>query len=121
VIDSRLTARQETTGSRGLKCWLAVALQSPNWTSEIALLDARRKSPKIREAPTKREIARMKKEERGPTLKDRAVALAREEIASGADFKAIGISRHYLSRMCALGFLIKIGRMQYCAPERKAA
>lgn len=48
--------------------------------------------------------------------------LAREKgVASSEDFKAIGISRHYLSRMCALGILIKVGRGRYRAPLHEDA
>lgn len=57
-----------------------------------------------------------------PTLKDRAVALARErgEVRT-AELTAIGIPRCYLARMCDEGLLIKVGYGAYRAAKRDAA
>ncbi|WP_342215994.1 type IV toxin-antitoxin system AbiEi family antitoxin domain-containing protein [Mesorhizobium sp. L-8-3] len=57
-----------------------------------------------------------------PSLRDRAVALARErgEVRT-AELTAIGIPRCYLSRMCDEGLLVKIGYGRYRAAEPEAA
>lgn len=57
-----------------------------------------------------------------PTLRERAVALAREhgEVRT-AELSAIGIPRCYLSRMCDEGLLVKIGYGCYRAATLKAA
>jgi hypothetical protein len=57
-----------------------------------------------------------------PTLRERAVALARErgEVRTG-ELTAVGIPRCYLSRMCDEGLLVKVGYGRYRAVERGAA
>jgi hypothetical protein len=57
-----------------------------------------------------------------PTLRDRAVALARErgEVRT-AELTAIGVPRCYLARMCDEGLLIKVGYGVYRAAKRDAA
>jgi Transcriptional regulator, AbiEi antitoxin len=57
-----------------------------------------------------------------PSLKDRAVALAREQgVVRTRDFTDIGVPRCYLARMCDEGLLIKVGYGRYRAAEREAA
>jgi len=50
-----------------------------------------------------------------PSLRDRAVALARKkgEVRT-RDLTDIGIPRCYLSRMCEQGLLVKVGHGRYC-------
>ncbi|RNJ51774.1 hypothetical protein D1O30_13005 [Methylocystis hirsuta] len=57
-----------------------------------------------------------------PSLRDRAVALARErgEVRT-RDLTAAGIPRCYLSRMCEEGLLVKVGHGRYRAAILKAA
>ncbi|MGE0281405.1 MAG: type IV toxin-antitoxin system AbiEi family antitoxin domain-containing protein [Rhizobiaceae bacterium] len=57
-----------------------------------------------------------------PSLRERAVALAREkgEVRT-CDLTDIGIPRCYLSRMCDEGLLIKIGYGIYRAADQEAA
>ncbi|UPJ53485.1 type IV toxin-antitoxin system AbiEi family antitoxin domain-containing protein [Bradyrhizobium sp. 200] len=57
-----------------------------------------------------------------PTLRERAVALARErgEVRT-AELTAIGIPRHYLAWMCEEGLLVRIGYGVYRAADREAA
>jgi hypothetical protein len=57
-----------------------------------------------------------------PTLRERAVALARErgEVRT-AELTAIGIPRCYLSRMCDEGLLVKVGYGRYRVVLPKAA
>jgi hypothetical protein len=57
-----------------------------------------------------------------PTLRERAVALARQkgEVRT-KDFTGIGILRCYLARMCDEGILVKIGNGRYRAADDKAA
>ncbi|ARM88130.1 hypothetical protein RHEC894_CH01817 [Rhizobium sp. CIAT894] len=57
-----------------------------------------------------------------PSLRDRAYALALERgNVKTREFTDIGIPRHYLTRMCEEGLLVKIGYGVYRAVERKAA
>ena len=52
-----------------------------------------------------------------PSLKDQAIALARKKgVVGSKEFKALGITRYYLSRMCGLGLLVRIGRGLYGIP-----
>ncbi|WP_352930215.1 type IV toxin-antitoxin system AbiEi family antitoxin domain-containing protein [Mesorhizobium sp. M1088] len=57
-----------------------------------------------------------------PTLRDRAVALARKrgEVRT-CDLTGAGIPRCYLSRMCKEGLLVKIGYGRYRAAVVEAA
>lgn len=56
------------------------------------------------------------------SLRERAVALARERgIVRTHDLSDIGIPRCYLTRMCDEGLLIKVGYGIYRAAERAAA
>jgi hypothetical protein len=57
-----------------------------------------------------------------PTLRERAIALARErgEVRT-AELTAIGIPRCYLSRMCDEGLLVKVAYRRYRAAAKAAA
>ncbi|WP_353682638.1 type IV toxin-antitoxin system AbiEi family antitoxin domain-containing protein [Mesorhizobium sp.] len=57
-----------------------------------------------------------------PTLRERAVSLAREkgEVRT-KDLTDIGVPRHYLTRMCEEGLLMKAGYGRYRAAVPKAA
>jgi hypothetical protein len=57
-----------------------------------------------------------------PSLRERAVALAREkgEVRT-CDLTDIGIPRCYLARMCDEGLLIKVGYGVYRATDQEAA
>ncbi|PDS46350.1 hypothetical protein CO662_36120 [Rhizobium anhuiense] len=57
-----------------------------------------------------------------PTLRERAVALAREmgEVRT-KDLTDIGVHRCYLARMCDEGLLVKVGYGRYRAAVPKAA
>jgi hypothetical protein len=57
-----------------------------------------------------------------PSLRDRAVALARErgEVRT-RDLTDAGIPRCYLSKMCEEGLLVKVGYGRYRATVLKAA
>jgi hypothetical protein len=57
-----------------------------------------------------------------PTLRERAVTLARERGAVRTrDLTDIGIPRCYLTRMCDEGLLIKVGYGIYRAKDQKVA
>lgn len=57
-----------------------------------------------------------------PSLRARAIALAREQgVVRTRDLTDIGIPRYYLTRMCDEGLLIKVGYGLYRAAEREAA
>jgi hypothetical protein len=57
-----------------------------------------------------------------PSLRERAIALARERGAVRTrDLTDIGIPRCYLARMCEEGLLIKVGYGIYRATGQKAA
>ncbi|RWO31791.1 MAG: hypothetical protein E5Y16_07980 [Mesorhizobium sp.] len=57
-----------------------------------------------------------------PTLRERAVSLAREkgEVRT-KDLTDIGVPRHYLTRVCEEGLLMKAGYGRYRAAVPKAA
>jgi len=97
-------------------------MQTDMWNLSITLPEGGLKKPRALKTTTVREERLRNRLEREPSIKDRALAFVRERgVVSGADLFAIGVSRHYLSRMCALGILVWIGRMQYCAPDKIAA
>ncbi len=57
-----------------------------------------------------------------PTLRERAVSLAREKgEVRKKDLTDIGVPRHYLTRMCEEGLLMKAGYGRYRAAVPKAA
>ncbi|OYX74043.1 MAG: hypothetical protein B7Y81_01165 [Caulobacter sp. 32-67-35] len=57
-----------------------------------------------------------------PSLRDRAVALARERgFVRTRELTEIGVPRCYLARMCEEGLLVKVGYGLYRPVERKAA
>lgn len=102
--------------------WLADNIHTERWGLLIPLPEGGLKKPKAAKSPTKREEQLRKRLERAPSIKDRALAFVRERgVVSGADLQKIGVSRHYLSRMRALGILVRVGRMQYCVPDEIAA
>jgi hypothetical protein len=57
-----------------------------------------------------------------PTLRERAVALARKRGGVGTgELTAVGIPRCYLSQMCDEGLLVKVGYGRYRVADREAA
>jgi hypothetical protein len=57
-----------------------------------------------------------------PSLRERAIALARQKgTVRARDFSDIGVPRFYLARMCDEGLLIKVAYGRYRATEREAA
>ncbi|HMN85588.1 MAG TPA: type IV toxin-antitoxin system AbiEi family antitoxin domain-containing protein [Bauldia sp.] len=57
-----------------------------------------------------------------PSLRERAVALARQRgVVRTRDLTEIGVPRCYLARMCEEGLLTRVGYGLYRAVERKAA
>jgi hypothetical protein len=54
-------------------------------------------------------------------LRDKAVALVREKgVARTRDFAELGITRFYLCKLCAEGFLSRAGYGLYAAPKDAA-
>lgn len=102
--------------------WLAGVGEDANYEFSISLLPATPKLPKIRKRDRDRAEALRLAGGPKPTLRERAVALARErgEVRT-AELTAIGIPRCYLSRMCGEGLLMKVAYGRYRATDLKAA
>ncbi|WP_141133945.1 type IV toxin-antitoxin system AbiEi family antitoxin domain-containing protein [Sphingopyxis indica] len=102
--------------------WLAGAKLNPHWELEVPLRYRLRKHAKLLDRSLRHPEALRRSKEKPPTLKDRAIDLAKQKgIVTADELKTIGISRHYLSRMCALGFLERYGPCQYGLPRKDVA
>ena len=67
-------------------------------------------------AKTAKALARLLRTE--PLLKDKAIELAcKLGTARTRDFAKVGISRHYLCKLCSEGVLTRAGYGQYAAPK----
>lgn len=103
--------------------WLAGIDETEKYTFAIPRRDNRLQPPKMRKRDRDRAAALLLAGGPKPSLRDRALALARErgEVRT-AELTAIGIPRCYLAKMCAEGLLEKVSYGVYrAAPERKAA
>ncbi len=101
-------------------CWLAGVDEPTNYEFAIALRLATPQRPQMRKRDRDREEALRLAGGPPPSLRDRAVALARERgEARTRDLKDIGIPRCYLSKMCEEGLLVKVGYGRYRAKEPK--
>jgi hypothetical protein len=91
---------------------------------ELAILLRPERAPLAEAAQARRDRAEALRLAGGPkpTLREQAVALARErgEVRTG-ELTAVGIARCYLSRMCDEGLLVKVGYGRYRAVECEAA
>jgi hypothetical protein len=112
--------------SYGIVCergvWLPGPDENANYVLPIPLKTTPEPSSRIRKRDRNR--AERVRLDGGPppTLRERAVALARKkgEVRT-KDLTGIGIPRCYLARMCDEGLLIKIGYGRYRAADDKAA
>ena len=97
--------------------WLAGTGEDQNYICSIALPQGGWRAPKRAEA-TKTAAPALRS---ATSLKDKAIELARKpRIARTCDFAEIGISRHYLCKLCAEGFLARVGYDLYAAPKDTA-
>jgi len=102
--------------------WLAGTDEATNYIYDIP----RHATPQPAERVRKRDRDRAERIRLAggpkPSLRDRAVALARErgEVRT-KELTDIGVHRCYLSRMCDEGLLVKVGFGRYRAAEAKAA
>ena len=109
--EMRATARFRAPRRR----WLAGSGDDQTYTSLITLPDSGWKEPR-RPRTTKNPDAALR-----TLLRDKAVALVREKgVARTRDFAALGISRFYLCKLCAEGFLSRAGYGLYAAPKDAA-
>ena len=97
--------------------WLAGTGDAQNYTFAIALPQNGWREPKRAKA-TRTSAAALRTE---PLLRDKAIELARKlGMARTKDFAEIGISRHYLCKLCAAGFLERAGYGRYAPPKEAA-
>jgi hypothetical protein len=93
--------------------WLAGVGGLANYTHAIALPKTDQRHRNGGSGPRKRAEALR---ERGPSLRDRAVQLAREKgVVTTRELQAIGVHRCYLSPMCRDGLLVRVGHGLYRA------
>lgn len=102
--------------------WLPGVDETEKYEFAITLRRDAPQSPKMRKRDRDRAEALRLAGGPPPSLRDRAVALARErgEVRT-RDLTAAGIPRCYLSRMCEEGLLVKVGHGRYRAAILKAA
>lgn len=108
--------------AKSLIWWLAGVGEDAKYEYSIPRPSATPEAPKIRKRDRDRAEALRLAGGPPPTLREQALALARErgEVRT-AELTAIGIPRCYLSRMCDEGLLVKVGYGRYRAADRKAA
>lgn len=104
------------------KGWLPGVGEDANYEYSISRPNATPQLPKIRKRDRDRAEALRLAGGPKPSLRDSAVALARERgVVRTRDLTDIGVPRCYLARMCNEGLLIKVGYGLYRAVERQAA
>jgi hypothetical protein len=98
--------------------WLPGQHQSNEFAQTFLLADFRRTNPKS--AKSSRKPPKTPRSE-SALLKTQAVELVRRMgVATTKDFAAIGISRHYLCKLCAEGVLSRVGYSRYGLPAAAA-
>ena len=111
-----------TGSSRAFEKWLAGVGEDANYVLPIPLKTTPQPTIKIRKRDRERAERILLAVGPKPSLRERAVALARERGAVRTrDLTDIGIPRCYLARMCDEGLLIKVGYGIYRATDQKAA
>ena len=112
---------QEINPFRRVK-WLPGVDETENYEFAIALRQNPPQPLKLRKRDRDRAEKLRLAGRPKPTLRERAVALARErgEVRT-AELTEIGIPRCYLSRMCDEGLLVKVAYGRYRAASLKAA
>ena len=102
--------------------WLPGSGESPNYEYAIPLLRNTPKAAGMRKRDRDRAEARRLAGGPKPSVRDRAVALARQRgVVRTRELTDIGIPRCYLARMCAEELLEKVGYGLYRAAKHKAA
>ena len=102
--------------------WLPGVGEDANYEYAIPLRRATLGKPKMRKRDRERAEAVRLAGGPKPSLRERAVALARQRgVVRTRDLTDIGIPRCYLARMCDEGLLAKVGYGLYRAVEREAA
>lgn len=90
--------------------------QVQNYVHAIPLLDNDLRHPHARRTVRQRAVALRP---RLPTLREKAVALARERGAvTTKELQAVGVHRCYLRQMCEEGLLTRVGHGRYIVAER---
>ncbi len=104
------------------KKWLPGTDENANYEFAIPLRQNAPHLPKQRKRDRDRAEALRLAGGPKPTLRQRAVVLARErgEVRT-AELTAVGIPRCYLARMCEEGLLVKVAYGRYRAADLKAA
>lgn len=102
--------------------WLPGVGEDANFGFSISLLPTTPELPKMRRRDRDHAEALRLAGGPTPTLREHAVALARErsEVRT-AELTAAGVPRCYLARMCKEGLLITVGYGLYRAADLKAA
>jgi hypothetical protein len=104
------------------KAWLPGLNETANYELPIPLKPAPQPTIKIRKRDRERVERILLLGGPKPSLRERAVALARERGAVRTrDLTNIGIPRCYLAQMCDEGLLIKVGYGIYRATDQEAA
>jgi len=106
----------------GEKAWLPGLNETANYEFSIPLLPSTPTPAKMRKRDRDQAEATRLAGGPKPSLRARAVALARERgVVRTRDPTDIGIPRCYLAPMCKEGLLIKVGYGLYRAAEWEAA
>ncbi len=101
--------------------WLPGLSKTANFEDSIPV-QPKQKPEKTRKRDRDREEARRLAGKPKPSLRDQAVAFARERgLVRTRDLAAIGIPRCYLAQMCDEGLLVKIAHGLYQAGTDEAA
>ncbi|HTH29638.1 MAG TPA: type IV toxin-antitoxin system AbiEi family antitoxin domain-containing protein [Sphingobium sp.] len=104
------------------RAWLPGVDEAENYEFAIALRQNTPNEPKIRKRDRDRAERLRLAGGPKPTLREHAVALARERgKVRTAELTAAGVPRCYLARMCKEGLLIKVRYGLYRAADLKAA
>jgi len=106
----------------GRGVWLPGTDENANYEHAIPLLPGTQKPAQMRKRDRERAEARHIAGDPGPSLRERAVLLARERgCVLTRELTNIGVPRCYLTRMCNEGLLVKIGYGRYRAADDKVA
>lgn len=102
--------------------WLPGIDETEQYEMSVTLRHDTQQPPRARKRDRERAEALRLAGGPQPSLRDRAVALARErgEVRT-RDLTDIGIPRCYLSKMCEEGLLVKVGYGRYRAVRLKVA
>jgi len=114
--------RNDREGVARKNSWLPGIDETEQYEMSVTLRHDTPQPPRIRKRD--RERAEALRLDGGPksSLRERAVALARElGVVKTRDLTDIGVPRCYLSKMCDEGLLVKVGYGLYRIADRSAA